>query len=251
MSQYEVEQDGIIYIIPDDKFYQKFMNDEAFIDEYGRLIDRKSHRVLKELRHFASNAQADDSDENYSCELSSRPWWIELLRDVARELWNDKEFCANVKELYHLKIKPACKKMWKTITGQSKTKANQIVAKSKLVKETQLTSRTPTSKGADEIEKDFVYHWFCALADLARLKNEGVIDEEYQKWIFEQLTNPIAIEKANRFMEENPQIMQLHSADLTSVLNRELVQDGKFIPICIDEVRTAAKFIDEHENHVI
>lgn len=251
MSQYEVEQNGIIYIIPDDELYQKYMNNEAFIDEYGRLIDRKPHRVLKELRHFASNVQADDSDENYSYELSSPPWWIELLRDVARELWNDEEFRANVKELYHLKIKPACKKNWRIISGQSKTKASQIVAKSKLVKETQLTSIPPTSKGADEMEKDLVYHWFCVLADLARLKNEGVIDEEYQKWIFEQLTNPIAIDKANRFLEGNPQIMQLHNADLSSVLNRELVQDGKFIPIHIDEVQTAARIIDEHENYVI
>lgn len=87
-----------------------------------------------------------------------------------------------------------------------------------------MTSIPPTSKGADEMEKDLVYHWFCVLADLARLKNEGVIDEEYQKWIFEQLTNPIAIDKANRFLEGNPQIMQLHNADLSSVLNRELVQ---------------------------
>lgn len=45
--------------------------------------------------------------------------------------------------------------------------------------------------------------------------------------------------------------MQLHNADLSSVLNRELVQDGKFIPIHIDEVQTAARIIDEHENYVI
>lgn len=132
MSQYEVEQNGIIYIIPDDELYQKYMNNEAFIDEYGRLIDRKPHRVLKELRHFASNVQADDSDENYSYELSSPPWWIELLRDVARELWNDEEFRANVKELYHLKIKPACKKnvenYFRTVENKSKPNCCKIKA---------------------------------------------------------------------------------------------------------------------------
>lgn len=110
------------------------MNNEAFIDEYGRLIDRKPHRVLKELRHFASNVQADDSDENYSYELSSPPWWIELLRDVARELWNDEEFRANVKELYHLKIKPACKKIGELFPDSRKQKQAKLLQNQSLLK---------------------------------------------------------------------------------------------------------------------
>lgn len=245
LSRHEVEKNGIVYIIPDDELYQKYVNDEAFIDEYGRLINRKPHRVLKELKHFTYDVSKEDIAVDYSYETSSPPWGIDFLWETARELWNDEEFRANVKTLYHLKIKPACRKMWKTITGKSKTKASQIVAKSKLVKETQLTCDTLTNNDIDKIEKDLVYHWFCVLADLAQLKNAGAIDEEYQKWIFEQLSNPIAIEQANRFLEKNLQILQLHNSNLTGVLNRELVQNGQFIPISIDEVRTAVGLVNE------
>ena len=50
MAEHRVRKNNIIYIIPTDELFIKWKNDEAFIDEYGRLMNRKPHRVLKELR---------------------------------------------------------------------------------------------------------------------------------------------------------------------------------------------------------
>ena len=51
MAEHNVPYNGIIYIIPNDELYQKYKTSEAFIDKYGRLIDSKSKRVIKELEH--------------------------------------------------------------------------------------------------------------------------------------------------------------------------------------------------------
>lgn len=45
MAEHRVRKDNIIYIIPTDELFIKWKNDEAFIDEYGRLMNRKPHRV--------------------------------------------------------------------------------------------------------------------------------------------------------------------------------------------------------------
>lgn len=51
MAEHSVSYNGIIYIIPTDDLYRKYENSEAFIDKYGRLIDSKSKKVIKELEH--------------------------------------------------------------------------------------------------------------------------------------------------------------------------------------------------------
>ena len=50
MAEHRVPKGNIIYIIPTDELFIKYKNNEAFIDEYGRLMNRKPHRVLKELK---------------------------------------------------------------------------------------------------------------------------------------------------------------------------------------------------------
>lgn len=55
MAEHRVRKDNIIYIIPDDELFAKWERDEAFIDEYGRLMNRKPHRVLRELKYYAEN----------------------------------------------------------------------------------------------------------------------------------------------------------------------------------------------------
>ena len=56
MAEHRIRKNNIIYIIPDDELFKKWRNDEAFIDDYGRLMNRKPHRVLKELKHYVENA---------------------------------------------------------------------------------------------------------------------------------------------------------------------------------------------------
>ena len=56
MAEHRVRKNNIIYIIPDDELFRKWNDDEAFIDEYGRLMNRKPHRVLRELKHYVEDA---------------------------------------------------------------------------------------------------------------------------------------------------------------------------------------------------
>lgn len=43
MAEHRVPKGNIIYIIPTDELFIKYKNNEAFIDEYGRLMNRKPH----------------------------------------------------------------------------------------------------------------------------------------------------------------------------------------------------------------
>lgn len=46
MAEHRVPKGNIIYIIPTDELFIKYKNNEAFIDEYGRLMNRKPHGVV-------------------------------------------------------------------------------------------------------------------------------------------------------------------------------------------------------------
>ncbi len=45
VSKYEIEKDGIVYIIPDDELYRKYVNDEAFIDiptkQFRKVLEKQ------------------------------------------------------------------------------------------------------------------------------------------------------------------------------------------------------------------
>lgn len=61
MPEHRVPKGNIIYIIPTDELFIKYKNNEAFIDEYGRLMNRKPHRVLKELKHYVADSEVQES----------------------------------------------------------------------------------------------------------------------------------------------------------------------------------------------
>ena len=63
MAEHRVRKDNIIYIIPTDELFIKWESNEAFIDEYGRLMNRKPHRVLKELKYYVADSEVQ---ENYT-----------------------------------------------------------------------------------------------------------------------------------------------------------------------------------------
>lgn len=64
MAEHRVKQNNIIYIIPTDELFKKWKNDEAFIDEYSQLMNRKPHRVLKKLRHYVDDSPMKESSES-------------------------------------------------------------------------------------------------------------------------------------------------------------------------------------------
>lgn len=78
MSEHKVRKNNIIYIIPSDELFIKWRNDEAFIDDYGRLMNRKPHRVLKELKHYV-----DDSIMEEDFSFSLKDLFIDKIGECA------------------------------------------------------------------------------------------------------------------------------------------------------------------------
>ena len=87
MAEHRVRKNNIIYIIPDDGLFRKWKNNEAFIDEYGRLMNRKPHRVLKELKHYVEDAPM--VQQRTSVPSAARPRKgspvMDYLKDTARD----------------------------------------------------------------------------------------------------------------------------------------------------------------------
>lgn len=78
MAEHRVPKGNIIYIIPTDELFIKYKNNEAFIDEYGRLMNRKPHRVLKELKHYVADSEMQESYA-WRCMFLSRNLWTTLI----------------------------------------------------------------------------------------------------------------------------------------------------------------------------
>ena len=46
MAEHRIPKNNVIYVIPDDNLYLKYKSGEAFIDEYGSLVNIETHRVF-------------------------------------------------------------------------------------------------------------------------------------------------------------------------------------------------------------
>lgn len=71
MVEHRIRKNNIINIIPDEALFEKWKRNEAFIDDYGRLVNRKPHRVLRELKHYAGNTPSMDQQGTVSQSIAS------------------------------------------------------------------------------------------------------------------------------------------------------------------------------------
>lgn len=83
MAEYRIKKNNIIYIIPNDELFLKWKNDEAFIDDYGRLMSRKPHRVLKELKHYVDDSPV--GQQRSPARVKTRPTVENQLKDAVRD----------------------------------------------------------------------------------------------------------------------------------------------------------------------
>ena len=258
LAKYRIKQNGIIYIIPNDELYHKYQNGEAFIDKYGRLINIKPHRVLKELEHIA-----DDRPIVMIQPKEDHPIKDEIKEIVAVEISDlmrkgiDWAFDVGLPYLWDEKIKPGIKSYKEYKKNGRKLMIDQVIidhnkqecaTNTQLVAQPKPESKANTMMTEDEIceeQKKAVFYFIGLLESLTKLHNAGVIDKNSA---IEQLTNPAAIEQFNQALSSNPNLLEMtKSNEISKLLGRDLFQGGEFVPIEVNEIIELATVNDQED----
>lgn len=244
MAEHRITKNKIIYIIPDDELFIKLNNDEAFIDEYGRLMNRKPHRVLKELKHYVEDTPM--VDQRTSPPLS--------LKDELKDMAKDKIYQTTVAvvDLFYYEVLPI---VWheqivpflhrtKEILTTKELKGEAVIAKLKAstyVAERQTkTGVKMTQAEADAEKQKVLYHWLGLLSSLKKLHDAGEVDDIEETLI--QLTEPTMLERVNGSLSENPNLLETDKYILLhSLLGRDLYEDKHLIPIEATEIKNIAE----------
>lgn len=257
MAEHRIRKNNIIYIIPDDELFKKWKNDEAFIDEYGRLMNRKTHRVLKELKHYVENTpmvqQRPAASPTAPVRKSSpvMDHLKETVRDRAMEASEvlidytvDKFFYEVLPNVWHEHIVPFYHRTKAVLTAKE-LKAAAVLAQSKAstdVAVKQLKAGVKmTQEEADAEKRKVLYHWLGMLSSLKKLHDAGEIDMDST---IAQLTDPAMLKRVNGFLSENPNLLETDKyIVLHGLLGRDLYEERQLVPIRAAEITTiAAKY---------
>ena len=182
MAEHRVRKNNIIYNIPDDELFAKWKRDEAFIDDYGRLMNRKPHRVLKELKHYVDNTpmvQQRTSAHSVVPTRNSSPvkeYIKDSFRETAVEATEfivdkavDAFFYEVLPNVWHKHIVPFYRRTKEALTSKE-LKADEVFAKSKTitdiaVKQSKAGTKM-TQEEADAEKRKVLYHWLGMLSSL-------------------------------------------------------------------------------------
>ena len=252
MSEHRIRQNNIIYIIPDDNLFEKWMNNEAFIDEYGRLINKKPHRVLRELRHYVEKPLV--SQHPYTPPASPtknhpvKDYLKESLRDATADVAKDAIDYAVDKFFYEVLPNVWREHIVPIFTQDNKSRSSSGLKidsvreplKASEVIETKRKSNNTLSKEESDLEKRKVlYYWIEMLSSLKKLHDAGEVDIEST---LSQLTNPAMLDKINGLLNENPNLLETNKyISLNELLGRSLYKDEHLIPIEASEITTIAQ----------
>ena len=248
MAEHNVPYNGIIYIIPNDELYQKYKNSEAFIDKYGRLIDSKSKRVIKELEH-----KGDQRPVIQKKVVMVQPPEEHPIRDAAKQAaadvaYNyvhtavDWTFDIGIPRLWHKHIVPFFHRTKEALTSKE-LKADVVLTKSKA--STDIAVKQPkagtkmTQDEADAEKRKVLYHWLGMLSSLKKLHDAGEMDIDST---LAQLTDPAILERVNGFLSENPNLLETDKyIVLHGLLGRDLYEEQQLIPIRAAEITALAE----------
>lgn len=247
MAEHSVPHNGIIYIIPNDELYRKYENDEAFIDKYGRLIDSKSKKVIKELEHKGDRRPVIQRNV-----VMVQPPKEHPIRDAAKQAVADVAYDSIHKGvdwafdvvlpyLWHEHIVPFFHRTKEALTSKE-LKADAVLAQKRAsVPATTKPKATMkmTQEEADAEKRKVLYHWLGMLSSLKKLHDAGEIDIGST---MAQLTDPAMLERVNGFLSENPNLLETDKyIILHSLLGRDLYEERKLIPIRAAEITTIAE----------
>ena len=255
MAEQRVRQNNIIYIIPDDELFAKWKRDEAFIDDYGRLMNRKPHRVLKELKHYVDNTPMVQQRTSAHSVVPTRNSSLvkEYIKDSFRETAVeatefivdkavDAFFYEVLPNVWHKHIVPFYRRTKEALTSKE-LKADEVFAKSKTitdiaVKQSKAGTKM-TQEEADAEKRKVLYHWLGMLSSLKKLHDAGEMDIDS---ILAQLTDPAMLERVNGFLSENPNLLETDKyIVLHGLLGRDLYEEQQFIPIRFAEITAVAE----------
>lgn len=254
MAEHRVKKNDIIYVIPDDELFAKWKNGEAFIDEYGRLINRKPHRVLRELKHYADKTPIvlERTVTPLTAPVEKSPYIKEHLKDAIRDKalevgesifdWAfDKFFYEVLPNVWHEHIVPFYYRKKAELTSKE-LKADTVLtqAKTNTVIATKPKAGTEMTPEEVDIEKRKVlYHWLGMLNSLKKLQDAGEIDIDLT---VAHLTDPVMLERVNSYLSENPNLLETDKYILLhGLLGRDLYAENQLIPIKEAEITTIAK----------
>lgn len=250
MAEHSVSYNGIIYIIPTDDLYRKYENSEAFIDKYGRLIDSKSKKVIKELEHKGALRSAVQRKVVIVQPPEEHP-----VRDAAKQAVDDVlhehicravywTFDIGIPSLWHEYIVPFFHQTKEALTSKE-LKVDAILAETQastdIAVKQQKTGVKMTQEEADAEKRKVLYYWLGMLSSLKKLHDTGEIDIGAT---MAQLTDPAMLERVNGFLSENPNLLETDKyIVLHSLLGRNLYEEQQLVPIRAAEITTiAAKY---------
>lgn len=253
MAEHRVRKDSIIYIIPNDELFAKWKSDEAFIDEYGRLMNRKPHRVLRELKYYAENTptvqQKTSAPPSTLAKKSSpvKDYIKDTVRDVAMDTTEiivdravDIFFYEVLPNVWHEHIVPFYRRTKEVLTSKE-LKADAVLAQKKANVPTTTKPKATmkmTLEEADAEKRKVLYHWLGMLSSLKKLHDAGEMDIDST---LAQLTEPAMLEQVNALLSENPNLLETDKyIVLHSLLGRDLYEERQLIPIRAAEITTIA-----------
>lgn len=259
MAEHKVRKNNVIYIIPTDELYEKLKNGEAFIDDYGRLMNRKPHRVLKELKHYADNTPKTQQKSSAPAPTPVRKGSSigDQIKDSVRDNLADaagevvgrtveyglnKLFYEGLPYVWHNGIVPLYHRAKDALTSKG-TKAETVLRQERANTEIKTVKPAANTKmtleEADAEKRKVLYHWLGMLSSLKKLHDAGEIDIDST---LAQLTDPAMLNRVNGFLSENPNLLEMDKyITLHDLLGRDLYKEGQLIPIEATEIETIAE----------
>lgn len=255
MAEHRIRKNNIIYIIPDDELFEKWKNDEAFIDDYGRLMNRKPHRVLRELKHYVDNTPMVQERTSAPPAVPARKsspvkdYIRDTVRDTAMEATEilvdravDAFFYEVLPNVWHKHIVPFYRRTKAALTSKE-LKIDAVLESSG--ESTDIATKQPksatkmTQAEADAEKRKVLYHWLGMLSSLKKLHDAGEMDIDLT---LAQLTDPAMLERVNALLSENPNLLETDKyIALHGLLGRDLYIERELIPIRADEITTIAE----------
>lgn len=253
MAEHRVRKNNIIYIIPDDGLFRKWKNNEAFIDEYGRLMNRKPHRVLKELKHYVEDVPMVQQRTSVPSAAPLRKgspvmdYLKDTVRDKVVEVSDefidravDKVFYEMLPSVWHEHVVPFYQCTKELLTSKE-LKVDTVITQKRTSTEVAADLKTGTKmtpEEADVEKRKILYHWLEMLRSLKKLHEAGEINIDST---MAQLTDPAMLERVNRFLSENPNLLETDKyIVLQSLLGRNLYEEQQLVPIRAVEITTIA-----------
>lgn len=249
MAEHRIRKNNIIYIIPDDELFRKWKNDEAFIDEYGRLMNRKPHRVLRELKHYVEDTPM--VQQRPPAPVRTSPTVGDQLKGALRNSVMDASevlidravdafFYEVLPNVWREHIVPFYHRAKEVLTTKE-LKADAVIAQKKTSAVATVKPKantTMTQEEADAEKRKVLYHWIGMLSSLKKLQDAGEIDADAT---LAQLTEPAMLERVNDFLSENPNLLETDKyITLYGLLGRDLYKEKHLIPIEAAEITTIA-----------